>query len=46
MIDSTQMCAKFLDMPPAGVLWGKGGPPDAAKGDAEAVEKARTFFLG
>jgi NAD(P)H-dependent FMN reductase len=46
MIDSTQMCAKFLDMPPAGVLWGKGGPPDAAKGDADAVEKAKTFFLG
>lgn len=46
MIDSTAMCAKFLDMPLAGVLWGKGGPPDAAKGDADAVEKASSFFLG
>lgn len=27
MIDSTALCAKFLDMPLAGVLWGKGGAP-------------------
>lgn len=46
MIDSTAMCAKFLDMPLAGVLWGKGGPPDAAQGDAHAVAAAPTFFLG
>lgn len=45
MIDSTAMCAKFLDMPLAGVLWGKGGPPEAVKGDVTAVDSARTFLL-
>jgi hypothetical protein len=31
-IVSTTMCAKFLDMPLAGVLRGKGGAPEAVKG--------------
>jgi putative NADPH-quinone reductase len=45
MIDSTAMCAKFLDMPLAGVLWGKGGAPEAVRGDAEAVVTASSFLL-
>lgn len=44
MIDSTQMCADFMGMPLAGVLWGKGGAPDAVQADAAAVEAARQFF--
>jgi hypothetical protein len=32
MIDSTAMCAKFLDMPLAGVLWGKGGGGGGGEG--------------
>lgn len=32
MIDSTTMCAKFLDMPLAGVLFGKGGAPEVVSG--------------
>lgn len=45
MIDSTAMCAKFLDMPLAGVLWGKGGGPGVVMGDAEAVAAASDFLL-
>ena len=44
MIDSTQMCADFMGMPLAGVLWGKGGAPDAVQADAVAVEAAQQFF--
>ena len=44
MIDSTALCAKFLDMPLAGELWGKGGAPEAVKGDAEAVQASRRFL--
>jgi len=46
MIDSTQMCADFMGMPLAGVLWGKGGPPEAVAVDADALDKARDFLLG
>jgi putative NADPH-quinone reductase len=45
MIDSAAMCAKFLDMPLAGVLWGKGGAPEAVRGDAEALGVADSFLL-
>lgn len=45
MIDSTAMCAKFLDMPLAGVLWGKGGGAEVVKGDGEAVAAARVFLF-
>ena len=45
MIDSTAMCAKFLDMQMAGVLWGKGGGPEVVKGEGEAVAAARDFLL-
>jgi hypothetical protein len=45
MIDSTAMCAKFLDMPLAGVLWGKGEGPEVVKGDAAAVAQAIEFFV-
>ncbi|KQU77198.1 MULTISPECIES: flavodoxin family protein [unclassified Rhizobacter] len=44
MIDSTRLCAEFLAMPMAGVLWGKGGPPDAVQSDAEAVAAAAAFL--
>lgn len=44
MIDSTALCAGFLGMPVAGVLWGKGGAPDAVESDAQAVATADTFF--
>jgi len=44
MIDSTQLCAEFLAMPFAGLLWGKGGPPDAVQSDAEAGAAADRFF--
>lgn len=44
MIDSTAMCAKFLDMQMAGVLWGKGGGPEVVKGDGEAVKQAGELF--
>ena len=45
MIDSVKLCAEFLSMPFAGVLWGKGGPPDAVLGDSEALVAARTFSI-
>jgi putative NADPH-quinone reductase len=44
MIDSTAMCAKFLDMEMAGVLWGQGGAPEAVKGDSDAVAAANSFL--
>jgi multimeric flavodoxin WrbA len=44
MIDSVKLCAGFLAMPFAGVLWGKGGPPDAVQSDAEAIAAAQQFF--
>lgn len=44
MIDSTALCAQFLSMSLAGVLWGKGGPPDAVQGDKEAVAAAGQLF--
>lgn len=43
-IDSTAMCAKFLDMPLAGVLWSQGGAPDAVRGDGETISQALKFF--
>ncbi len=46
MIDSTALCAQFLSMPLAGVLWGKGGPPHAVQADAQAVAQASRFFGG
>lgn len=44
MIDSAQLCAEFLSMPFAGVLWGKGGPPGTVQSDGEAVAAAAAFF--
>lgn len=46
LIDSTALCAKFLDMPMAGVLWGKGGGPDVVKGDSDALAISGNFFSG
>lgn len=45
MIDSTRLCAEFLDMPLAGVLWGKGGAPDAVHTDTVALAEANRLFL-
>jgi putative NADPH-quinone reductase len=45
MIDSTELCAKFLSMRWGGVLWGKGGPPKAVESDAAAIEAAKTFLI-
>jgi multimeric flavodoxin WrbA len=44
LIDSTELCAQFLSMTWGGVLWGKGGPPDAVQSDAQAIEAAKTFL--
>lgn len=44
MIDSVRLCAQFLTMADGGVLWGKGGPPNAVQADAEAVARAATFL--
>lgn len=46
MIDSAMLCAGFLSMPFAGVLWGKGGPPAAVQSDSEAVAAAAGFLQG
>ncbi len=46
MVDSTELCAKFLSMTWGGVLWGKGGPPQAVEADAAAIESAKTFLAG
>ena len=45
MIDSVELCAKFLSMPWGGALWGKGGPPGAVQADAQAVAQAAQFLL-
>ena len=45
MIDSLELCAKFLSMPWGGALWGKGGPPGAVQADAQAVAQAAHFLL-
>ena len=45
MIDSVELCAKFLSMPWGGALWGKGGPPGAVQADAQAVAQAAHFLL-
>ncbi len=44
MIDSTALCASFLGMPLAGVLWGKGGVPDAVQSDTSALHAADVLF--
>ncbi|APW35907.1 NAD(P)H dehydrogenase [Rhodoferax koreense] len=44
MIDSVRLCAQFLGMADGGVLWGKGGPPNAVLADAEATAHAATFL--
>ncbi len=44
MMDSVQLCANFLAMRWAGVLWGKGGPPGAVPNDADAMQMAATFL--
>jgi putative NADPH-quinone reductase len=46
MIDSTELCAKFLGMTWGGVLWGKGGAPKAVEADAQAIESAKHFLAG
>lgn len=45
MIDSTELCAKFLGMNWGGVLWGKGGPPKAVESDAAAIDTAKYFLI-
>lgn len=45
MIDSTRLCAEFLDMPLAGVLWGKGGAPEAVLADSAALAQADQLFM-
>jgi multimeric flavodoxin WrbA len=48
MIDSTELCAKFLSMHWGGVsnvLWGKGGPPKAIEADTAAIESAKSFLI-
>jgi putative NADPH-quinone reductase len=44
MIDSTELCAKFLNMSWGGVLWGKGGPPKAVEADGAAIQSAKSFL--
>jgi NAD(P)H-dependent FMN reductase len=44
MIDAAGLCAAFLSMPLAGVLWGKGGAPGAVQSDGAAVSAASGFF--
>lgn len=44
LIDATELCARFLAMPLAGVLWGKGGPPQAVQSDGAALAAAAHFF--
>jgi NAD(P)H-dependent FMN reductase len=45
MIDSVALCAQFLGMRWAGALWGKGGPPQAVRSDAQAIDAAATYFV-
>jgi putative NADPH-quinone reductase len=44
MFESYRLCAGFMSMPFAGVLWGKGGAPGAVHADAKAIEEANHFF--
>ena len=44
MIDSVELCARFLSMRWGGTLWGKGGPPGAVQADAQAVAAAPGFL--
>jgi NAD(P)H-dependent FMN reductase len=44
MIDSVELCARFLGMRFRGALWGKGGPPGAVQADAAAVQDAAGFL--
>jgi NAD(P)H-dependent FMN reductase len=46
MIDSTKLCAEFLSMNFAGVLWGKGGTPGSVQLDHAAIALAATFLCG
>jgi putative NADPH-quinone reductase len=46
MIDSAELCAKFLSMSWGGALWGKGGPPKAVETDAQAIDAAKRFLAG
>jgi putative NADPH-quinone reductase len=46
MIDSAELCAKFLNMTWGSVLWGKGGPPKAIESDSQATESAKSFLAG
>jgi multimeric flavodoxin WrbA len=46
MIDSAELCAKFLSMAWGGVLWGKGGPPKAVEADTAAIDNAKSFLAG
>ncbi len=43
-IDSAWLCAKFLNMRQGGLLWGKGGPPQAVLNDTRANAQATHFF--
>ena len=45
MIDSVRLCAQFLSMAWGGELWGKGGPPDAVRADANAVTQSAMFLI-
>jgi len=45
MIDSVRLCAQFLAMPWGGVLWGKGGAPQAVQADAAAIAESATFLV-
>lgn len=45
MFDSYKLCAEFLGMGWQGVLWGKGGAPDAVLDDVAALAEAGRFFL-
>lgn len=45
MFDSYRLCADFLGLVWQGVLWGKGGTPDAVLADDDALAAARRFFV-
>jgi len=45
MIDSVELCARFLAMAWGGALWGKGGPPGAVQADTDTVTQAAGFLL-
>ena len=42
MIDSVELCAKFLSMPWGGALWGKGGPPGAVQATSRFLRSPRS----